>query len=54
MSSIQKPHSQIIIENNSQVSIKAILRDIKTPDIIVNIVVDVVMLASVIRNIKFV
>lgn len=52
MASIQKKLSHVIIESDSQITIRAILSATKAPCIIVNIVADIVVLASEVRNIK--
>lgn len=54
MASVQEQLSYVIIENDPQIAIQTIMGAIKARSIIVNIVRDIVVLASAIWNIEFV
>lgn len=51
---IQKKQFNIIIENDSQIAIQAIIKKIKSLNLILNITNDIVKLACLVRNTKFV
>lgn len=52
--SIQKRLSNVIVESDSQIVIRVITSDIKTPNQICNIIADIIVLASAIKNIEFI